>query len=205
MLLCCQILAITSMSTVLWPNYGNEDLIDPFTPCVKMRLRCPHWDPIALSSSNNQTSHPPISVHLHLCSMWSQRIPDHLWKVVRPIGSQSFLNACWLHLHLYFLMVRHYPIAIRSPKTHFNVMIQRRSFIFFQPNQLWTKIIVLTVFFFLIFAWMAGPAWCSGPHYAAAELRGIPGMTQWRLCLAVQLSTPPSSLSSVILLILAWE
>lgn len=55
---------------------------------------------------------------------------------------------------------------------------------------------------------MTGAAWCSGPLHPAAEQRGIPGMTQKgscvNLCLAVELSIPPSSLSSVILLKLAW-
>lgn len=49
---------------------------------------------------------------VNLCSMWSGPIGQ-----ITP-GSQSLLNAPWVHLHLYFHVTKHYPIAILSPKGH---------------------------------------------------------------------------------------
>ena len=40
---------------------------------------------------------------------WSQCVPDHFRR-------WSDLNASWVHLHRYFHVVKHYPIAIRSKK-----------------------------------------------------------------------------------------
>lgn len=68
-----------------------------FTP--GMCLKCPQKDQIeiALSSSNNQTSHQfnlvargLKGIYLHLCSMWSQCVPDHL-------GLADWITKCAQH------------------------------------------------------------------------------------------------------------
>ncbi len=61
-------------------------------------------------------------LHLHLCSMWSQWVPEHFRRCFDR--SQSVLTAFRMHLHLYFEVIKRYPIVIRLQK-RFNVGCQR--------------------------------------------------------------------------------
>lgn len=105
---------------------------------------CPHWDPLEIwslcpacsccCSSFLHLRHGAVRKEDQVSSIekWRQTfhfvwgrlnvvvtIPTHV-VIVCLIRSQSVFRAFWVHLYLYFHTVRHYPIAIQSPKAHFN-------------------------------------------------------------------------------------
>ena len=75
-----------------------------------------------LKHSNSHTWLCPSAHIVVVCGLTPHVHLDwpHL-QVVRPIGSQSVLNALWVLLHLYFDVVSTViTITIQSPKTHFS-------------------------------------------------------------------------------------
>lgn len=52
-----------------------------------------------------------------VCSVVAVR-PEPPPEVVWLVRSQSVLNASWVHLRLYFHVVKYYPVAVQSPKMH---------------------------------------------------------------------------------------